>query len=257
MINALHGPISCVTLDWGDTLVANYGMPYGFVHDRALNALASALTAAGGTVDAQWIEASANELHELWVGSAQPEINPENKEFDYDGLLGKWVAATGLERSQPAVAEALQVYGATVTDTICPFAEAGEALAELHGMGLRIGILSHVPWPGWACRAWYERKGWAPYIDFYSLSCDVGYIKPHPAHYQNTLDQANCPAAHIAHVGDHPQRDVVGAREYGMQTILKVTQGIYADEDLIGCDPHAAIAHVRELPALIRPHLAT
>lgn len=253
MTSTLSGPISVVTLDWGDTLVANYGMPYGFVHDRALLRLAQDLSAAGGTISESWVARCADELHEWWVGSAKPEINPENREFDYDALISKWVQESGLSRGAEPIDHAVERYGATVTDTICPFTEVGEALYALKAMGLRIGILSHVPWPGWACRAWYVRKGWADAIDFYSLSSEVGYIKPHPAHYQDALDQAGVPAGQICHVGDHPLRDVQGARGFGMQTVLKVTQGIYDDQALISCEADAAIAHVRELPDLLRP----
>ena len=255
MDNPLAGPISCVTLDWGDTLVSNHGMPYRFIHNRALSQLAEDLAQLGGKLASGWFDTCTAELFQLWVDTAKPELNPHNEEFDYDGVISKWVSDAGLSRDQPAVEAAVATYFATFSDTITPYEGAGEALKQLHDMGLRVGILSHVPWPGWACREWYLRHGWADYVDFYSLSSDVGFIKPHPAHYEDTLKQAGCPVAQIAHVGDHPHRDVEGPKAFGMQTILKVTQGFYPEEDIANCQPHAAVAHVRELPELLRPHL--
>ena len=120
-----------------------------------------------------------------------------------------------IARSASVVVAAVATYFATFSDTITPYEGAGEALKQLHDMGLRVGILSHVPWPGWACREWYVRHGWADYVDFYSLSSDVGFIKPHPAHYEDTLKQAGCPVAQIAHVGDHPHCDVEGPKAFG------------------------------------------
>jgi FMN phosphatase YigB (HAD superfamily) len=230
-------------------------MPYDFVHDRAIKALAEDLAAAGAALPTQWAEACHQALFKLWVETATSEFNPNNEEFDYDQLLTTWAKACGLSRSNPQVEAAVARYCATFSDTICPYVGVAEALKALHDMGLRVGILSHVPWPGWACRQWYERHGWAPYVDFYSLSSDVGYIKPHPAHYEDTLKQAQCPVDQIAHVGDHPHRDVEGPKAFGMQTILKMTQGIYSEDALANCAPHAAIAHVAELPALLKPHL--
>ncbi|TVR42844.1 MAG: HAD family hydrolase [Planctomycetota bacterium] len=248
----LSTPIRTITFDWGDTLVANYGMPYGFVHQRALHQLTLDLQASGALLPPDWEASCAQQLHTLWVESAQPDLNPEQREFDYDALITSWLDAVNCQRGRPEIDAAVATYAATITDTICPFLGVLETLRGLKDLGLRIGVLSHVPWPGWACRAWWQRKGWAPYVDFYSLSSDVGFIKPHPAHYQHALDQAGCAAAEILHVGDHPERDVVGGKAFGFQCALKVTQGIYEDSALLRSEPHIAIAHVQELLELFR-----
>ena len=253
MTNKLTGPVSCVTLDWGDTLVSNHGMPYRFVHERALNDLADDLRALGANLAPTWITDCGAELFQLWVDTAKPELNPDHKEFDYDAVVSGWVQRGGLSRADEAVEAAVARYFATFSDTICPYVGVAEALKALSELGLRIGILSHVPWPGWACRAWYKRHGWAEYVDFYSLSSDVGFIKPHPAHYEDTLKQALCPVSEIVHVGDHPHRDVEGPNAFGMQTVLKITQGFYQEDDIEACSPHAVVAHVAELVDLLRP----
>jgi len=49
------------------------------------------------------------------------------------------------------------------------------------------------------------------------------------------------------HVGDHPWRDVAGARAAGMHTCLRITQSIYPAEELAACAPDIVAAHVCEL----------
>ena len=136
---------------------------------------------------------------------------------------------------------------ATLTDTVIPFSEAAPALALLRARGYTLGILSHVPWPGDACRSWFERHGLASYIGFYSLSCEIGWIKPHPSHFQHALDQAGCAAHEILHVGDHPVRDVQGGRRAGFRTVLRHTVNIYPSALMAECAPDAEIVRLREL----------
>ena len=113
--------------------------------------------------------------------------------------------------------------------------------------GFRIGVLSHVPWPGPACRAWFARHGLAAYIDFYSLSSEIGWIKPNPRHYQHALDQAGCAPDELLHVGDHPDRDIAGARAFGFRTCLRVTENIYPQDALATCGADAEILHLSEV----------
>ena len=243
-------PIRCVCFDWGDTLAANYGMPYRHVQRQALDRLATDLAAAGGMITSAWTEGLWQELHGQWRDSVNPKLNPDHREMDFDGLLQTWITKAGCV-DQAQVAEARERFGDTCTDIVIPYAGIEAPLAAIKAAGYRIGILSHVPWPGDDCRRWYQRWNLAQYIDFYSLSSDVGWIKPNTKHYQHALDQAGCEAGEVLMVGDHPERDVIGAKAFGFQTCLKVMETVY-DYDLIeSCEPHAMVTHIREIPALL------
>lgn len=241
-------PIRTITLDWGDTLAANYGMPYLATQKRAFTRLAADLTVLGCTVPADWVEAINAEIEVEWARSISPQTNPENREIDMRAMFARWLDRAEARDADPhAVRTAVARCTATLTDTVIPFGETGPALSLLRARGYRVGILSHVPWPGDACRSWFERHGLASFIDFYSLSCDIGWIKPNHRHYQHALDQAGCAAEEVLHVGDHPVRDVEGAKAFGFRTCLRHTERIYDPEAIAACKPDAEIIRLREL----------
>ncbi len=240
--------ITTVTLDWGDTLAANYGMPYLVTQRRAFERLGQDLAALGCTVPQAFAENAMGDLAGDWKRSIDPLLNPEHREFDFAAMLSGWVGAVGaLECDPHRVQQAIMRCTGRLTDTVIPYGDSAAALSVLKARGYRIGILSHTPWPGDACREWFARHGLAAYIDFYSLSCEVGWIKPHPRHFQHALDQAGVSADRILHVGDHPLRDIQGARAHGFRTCLRVTENIYAHDALVACAPDAEILHLREL----------
>ncbi len=238
--------ISTITFDWGDTLVVNWGMPYIATERRLLRRLADDLRALGHNVDHDWAEVCLRELQAEWNATADATRNPDHREMDFTALMRSWLAAAGASMDDPLAAPALERAWDRMTDTVIPMAEALPALAGLHGRW-RIGILSHVPWPGFAVRRWFVRHGLAPHVDFYSLSSDVGWIKPHPKHYQDAITQAGCAPGSILHVGDHPMRDVDGARSFGLRTCLRRTERIYPEELLDGCKPDAEILQLDEV----------
>ncbi len=238
----------CLTFDWGDTLAANVGMPYQATQRQAFARLVERLTAAGCRVPTGWSAACEAELAVDWRRSIDREQNPQCREFDFQAMSDRWydqALAAGGDRL--AAQAAFAAFHDRLTDTVIPFAETAPVLGELRRRGYRIGILSHVPWVGPACRRWYQRHGLAELVDFYSLSCEIGWIKPNPAHFTHALKQAGCRADEILHVGDHPWRDVEGGRAAGFRTCLRLTQGIYPEEQLRDCRPDLVILRLTDL----------
>jgi putative hydrolase of the HAD superfamily len=240
--------IRCITLDWGDTLAANYGMPYLATQRHAFAILGRDLAAAGGQVRPDFVDACMADLGVEWKRSIDVQQNPDHREFDFQSMLMSWVEATAAPGSDRAAAQAaLDRCKDRLCDTVLPYTEAAPTLAALKKKGIRIGILSHVPWPGDACRRWFARHGMADHIDFYSLSCEVGWIKPNPAHFAHALEHAGVAAHEILHVGDHPMRDVDGARRAGFRTCLRWTECIYPQEHLHAAGADVTILHLAEL----------
>ncbi len=241
-------PIRTITFDWGDTLAANYGMPYLQTQKRAFARLANDLTALGCTVPPGWVDAINAEIEVEWARSISPIANPEHREIDMRAMFDRWLGQAGaIEATPHAVRTATARCLATLTDTVIPFSESGPTLSLLRARGYRLGVLSHVSWPGDAVRAWFERHGLAGFFDFYSLSCDIGWIKPNPRHFQHALDQAGCPADQILHVGDHPLRDIEGAKAAGFRTCLRHTERIYPEDQVTACQPDAEIIRLHEV----------
>ncbi|GDY12670.1 hypothetical protein LBMAG53_15480 [Planctomycetota bacterium] len=237
--------IRVITLDWGDTLAANVGMPYLTTQRRAFSNLAGDLRSLGGTVSDGFTQRCLDELAVQWKTSIDPTRNPEHKEFDFAAMLAEWATGSGvtLAAALPAINRCTD----TLTDTVVVFAETAPALRRLREQGLRLGILSHVPWPGDACRRWFARHGLAGLVDFYSLSSEIGWIKPNPRHFQHAVTLAGCSPGEILHVGDHPDRDIAGARLAGLRTCLRHTEGIY--QSIAQAD--AEILHLSELPGVV------
>lgn len=245
-------PLRVITLDWGDTLAANHGMPYIATQRRAFTRLADDLRALGCRVPDGWVERASRDIDESWLRSISPQHNPEHREIDMGVMFAGWLEAAGARDAEShGLHRALERCTATLTDTVIPYADAAPTLALLKARGYRLGVLSHVPWPGDACRRWFQRHGLAGYFDFYSLSCEVGWIKPHPAHFRHALDHAGCSPAEVLHVGDHPHRDVAGARTAGFRTCLRHTENIYPQDALASCGPDAEILRLHELVEVV------
>ena len=232
--------IRCITFDWGDTLAANWGMPSRFILRRELERLGRALGAEG-----DWVQASFDEVTEAMRRSVDPVLNPEHREFDLPAMIEAWVRRQGRDPKQHA--PTISAFGRGITSCVTSFGGVRETFRGLKARGLRLGIVSHVAWPAEACRDWFAREGLAEYLDFYSLSAEVGWIKPSPHHYQDAISRSGVAAHEIMHVGDHPWRDVAGARAAGMHNCLRMTQSIYPAEELAACAPDMVVAHVREL----------
>lgn len=244
-------PIRAISFDWGDTLAANHGQPYRFVHGRAFAAFATALRALGGTSDEAWASACEAALCREWRESVDPRCNPDNREFDAEALMAGWIHTAGLDPAAPGPRAARLAFAADCIETVVGLDGVAEALEQLAARGLRLGICSHVAWPVIDCRAWLARRGWDRFLSFDSFSSEVGWIKPHPQHFRHALERAGCAPQELLHVGDHPERDVRGARAAGLRTCLRITEHIYDEAELAACAPDATIAHVRELPALL------
>ncbi|WP_372722748.1 HAD family hydrolase [Immundisolibacter sp.] len=63
------------------------------------------------------------------------------------------------------------------------------------------------------------RIGLGGLLRFCVSAHSVGVAKPHPAIFEAASAAAGVPVEQVLHVGDDPQRDVIGARAAGMRTV--------------------------------------
>ncbi len=243
--------IKAITFDWGDTLAANHSMPYRESQRRGLAAMASLLGVDEQAVCSTWSTDCLTDFQRIWDTCMDPAQNPQHQEIDLEAIMNTWVERLEPTASSESAAAAIDACLSEFCNVVVPFVGAAETLQQLKAAGYRIGILSHVAWQSRGCKAWFAQHGFAEAIDFYSLSCDVGWIKPNPKHYQDALDQAGCQVNEVLHVGDHPERDVQAANAFGMRSCLKLTDRIYDDSTLENCAPDYTMMHVKELPSLL------
>ena len=98
-------------------------------------------------------------------------------------------------------------------------------------------------------RAELHRVGLLDYFDPIVVSGDLGYRKPDRRLFQAALDGMNVAAANAMYVGNDMHRDIFGAREAGLTTVMfDSDQGKKAYRD---CVPDYTITDLRDLLAIL------
>ena len=94
-----------------------------------------------------------------------------------------------------------------------------------------------------------HQAGILDYVDPIIVSGDYGYRKPDPRLFQLAIDALGVPAENILYVGNDMHRDIYGARQGGMQTLMfDSDQGTKEYED---CVPDHRITDYRDLLSLL------
>ena len=128
-------PIRVITFDWGETLAANYGMPYRATQRRAFGQLAEELRAAGCVVSGDWLVQVLGELEQAFRSSISPSDNPEHQKIDMRGMFDRWLAAAGGMDADAHRLELLHVLDGIV---LIEPAEAGEAADDREAPAQRL-----------------------------------------------------------------------------------------------------------------------
>jgi putative hydrolase of the HAD superfamily len=125
----------------------------------------------------------------------------------------------------PSVREVLDVLRGRYPLAVVTDAQSANALGELH----KVGLLG--------------------YFDPVVVSGDHGYRKPDRRLFQLALDGMNVAAGNTLYVGNDMYRDIFGAREAGMKTVMfDSDQGSKAHP---GCVPDHTITDFRDLPQIL------
>ena len=125
-----------------------------------------------------------------------------------------------------------------------------EALAELRGLGLRLGCVSNAFMSALTLHRIMEERGFGAYLDLTVSSCDLGWRKPDAKIYQAALDKMHTTAPETIFVGDRLDADVEGPARLGMLTVLSHQ---YRQEDpaIARVKPDFVITHLSELPEYV------
>jgi len=125
----------------------------------------------------------------------------------------------------PSVREVLDVLRGRYPLAVVTDAQSANARGELH----KVGLLG--------------------YFDPVVVSGDHGYRKPDRRLFQFALDRMNVAAGNTLYVGNDMYRDIFGAREAGMRTVMfDSDQGSKAHP---GCVPDHTITDFRDLPPIL------
>lgn len=101
------------------------------------------------------------------------------------------------------------------------FDDAYQTLDWLRDHGVRIGCVTNRVFGGPRFAEELRELGLDRYFEAIAVSCDVGYMKPHPRIFQHVLDAMRLDPEDCAVVGDSLRADVQAAQSLGMIGILR------------------------------------
>lgn len=140
----------------------------------------------------------------------------------------------------------LEDYVINFNNTCVPFRNVQKVLETLHHMGIKLGLISNG-------KRQFQREnlnalGIADYFDTILISEEVGLRKPDPQIFQMGLDNLSISAEESIFVGDHPENDIMAARDAGMLGLWKRDEyWMEAEADFTINDLYEIVAIVRSL----------
>ncbi len=123
------------------------------------------------------------------------------------------------------------------------------ALAELRGLGLKIGLLSNTHWPRAFHEHFLERDGLIDLIDARLYTSEMPFQKPHPSAFLTAAGALDVDPARAVFVGDRPWDDISGARAAGMRTVLRPNPFAPPVDGIV---PDAEVSTLADLVPVIR-----
>lgn len=161
--------------------------------------------------------------------------------IDYTRRIIEGMGGSG-ERIEAAAAEIYEQWAACHHFFL--YDDVAEVLRELHGRGLKIGLISNSHRCLTSFQSHFELEG---LFSAAVSSAAHGFMKPHPSIFETALHQAAAEPGSSVMVGDSVAHDVEGARRLGMRAVL-VSRGGPVDNCPAGVP---VIRTLRELPALL------
>ncbi len=164
-------------------------------------------------------------------------------------VLAETLLRLGVPVEQIDIAALLEAYDWQGLPGVGLFPDVPGALAALHGQGLKLGIITNAFQPMWMRDRELDAAGLSPALfACRTSSADVGYLKPHPAVFEHTLQALGAAPDEAVFVGDNPEADIVGAQRMGLRAVLRTTN---APEPPAGIQPDARIESLDELLPLL------
>ncbi len=121
-------------------------------------------------------------------------------------------------------------------------------LAELQSRGYRLGAVTNRSFGGPRFMEELQELGLAGFFEVTSVSCDLGYMKPHPAIFQHALESMAVEPEETVMVGDSVRADVEGSKALGMTAVWR--RHPESRDQVDGVTPDFVVDELREIPLL-------
>ena len=241
-----------VLLDYGNTLVLD---PFERILEQHFDYLNEPLRRSGylfkkASVQDTWKDVSFG-IHWPYASHFEQEerfIQLTLGRLNVDPADAEIVAPEMLARYRRKYAEAL-------SGDMRRF-EVRDALSKLKQRNKILAVVSNDRI--FAPRAAMKYLGVSDLLDDIFISEEIGVEKPDPRVFQHVLERLRVSAGQAVFVGDDPIRDITGAQNVGIQTILYIppeesrkSTFYLKDFDKATVKPDAVIKNLSELPDLI------
>jgi len=141
---------------------------------------------------------------------------------DYPALVKRVAADKGLPITDAQAVELWRTWnlgGVFLGRELCP--GVADTLRWLRERRYRIGSVTNRGLGGEPFREELRHHGVLDLFEVLSISCEVGYLKPHPRIFQHALDSLGVAPSDTVMVGDSLRADVAGAKSLGMTAVWK------------------------------------
>jgi FMN phosphatase YigB (HAD superfamily) len=141
---------------------------------------------------------------------------------DFNEVARGIVGGMGLDITYDQAAQlwdAWNLGGITLGRTM--FSDAFSTLDWLRDRGIRIGCITNRVFGGPRFVEELRELGLDRYFEATAVSCDMGYMKPHPKIFEHVFEQMNITPAETAMVGDSLRADVQASQAIGMTAIWR------------------------------------
>jgi HAD superfamily hydrolase (TIGR01662 family) len=247
--------ITSVFFDLGDTLWHFPSMPpVGEIRGQTMKQIESLLRSWGEELSGERVMlgrdirmAIEQETHRAFHGDC---VDP-----GYPDICRRVARQHDLDLSPKqgaALWEAWNLGGAFLGRQLFP--DVIDTLEELRRRGYRLGAITNRGYSGPKFQDEVRDLGLTALFETMAVSCDVGFVKPHPRIYQYALDQMGIEPEEAAMVGDSLRADVEGAKTMGMTAIWRLPpagEPVEATTDHPEPGPFAADFTVGEIGELL------
>jgi putative hydrolase of the HAD superfamily len=215
--------------------------------------------AAGHLLTYQGIELRRHEVRDLYFQTLKRQRQASRESYPEFDAVEVWRGiidshATDYTRALPTDKLAqlpvllAEMYRGISRRRLGLFPNVLEVLNILHKK-FRLAVVSDGQ-STWA-RGELHKVGLTDYFDPIIISGDHGFRKPDPRLFRFALDSMGIAAADSVYVGNDMYRDIYGAREVGMTTVMFDSDQGVKEHD--GCVPDYTITDHRQLLEIVEP----
>lgn len=203
-----------VGFDLGDTLIFYDGIPLNWA-ERYPAALATVAEACGISPNDDE-RAAAREILLRYNTRVNPRAEEVSAEEIFSLVLHAWKVDPAMH-----LARSIESFFSFFQEQMLPFPDALPVLRTLGAQGIRIGLLTDVPYgmPLAFVQRDLDRAGLRETIDVLVTSTIAGRRKPDPAGFLELAKRLGAAPAAMLFVGNEP-RDVIGANRAGLVSAL-------------------------------------